>query len=306
MDKNSKILTGCGIGCGAVVVILIIIGIIGYNFISEKVEKIEEFEIVIKDLEEKYNQYDDFYPVGDQLLSEERMSVFLEIRDSIKLRSGNFTASLESISDKIENEGPDQQDDSFSGLMDMISTGFSAIPQIANYFTYRHKLLETDQMSIGEYYYYYVMSYYLAMNVDLGDGPHFPVPGNSDGASYNFNDEKNKNPEEFINEVREKRTDQISAKVNIFMTKVLKNFLENNTSNDKELIEKEIEIMEKNKYALPFADSKPQFLVSFFEKYKDRLEQNYVDMLNPLELNPLKVSKKRKRPERKQKESENY
>lgn len=304
MGKNSKVLTGCGIGCGAVVVILIILGVIGYNFISEKAEKIEEFETVINDLEDQYKDYDKFTP-EEQLLSEEKLIVFMDIRDSIKMLSSNFTKTLETISIKIGKTTPDSKDNkSFLTLISMINTGFSAIPEIADYFTYRHKLLKKYQMNIGEYYYYFAMIYYVALKVDMGDGPNFPVPGNSNGSSFNYSNENNSNSEEFVIELREKRTDRISAKVNNFMLKIFRNYLESENPKYPKLINRQIELMQKDKYRLPFKDSTPGFISKFFENHKDRLKTTYVKMLNPLELNPFIISKTRKSSKRESQKSE--
>jgi len=295
MNKNSKILTGCGIGCGTVAIILIVIGVIGYNFFSEKVEEIKKFSEIISNLEDQYEDYNNFTPSENDLFSESRMEIFLEIRDSIKAKTPAFTSALRKISHKIEDSTRNNEDNqSFSGVLDMVNTGFSAIPEIANYFTYRHKLLEKYKMAIGEYYYYFLMSYYVALDTDMGDGPNFPVPGNSDGTSYNYSNKNYSDSEEFINELREKRIDRIKIKVNNFMLSVFQNYLAKKNTKHKKIIMRQIKLMEKDKYELPFSDSKPVFFTIFFEKYSNRLKNNYVEILNPLEINPVKPHKRKK------------
>ncbi|MFA8344421.1 MAG: hypothetical protein ACEPO8_15710 [Rhodothermaceae bacterium] len=306
MEKNSKILTGCGIGCGAVVIILIIIGIIGYNFVSDKVEKIEEFETVINDLEDQYENYDQYSP-EENLLSEERFAIFMEIRDSIKIMSPDFTYALSTISIKMEDADENEdKDNSFSEVLTMVNTGFSAIPEILEYFNYRHKMLEKYNMSVGEYYYYFTMTYYVSLGVDLGDGPNFPVPGNTDGSHHHFGNESSNSTEDFINDLRESRSDKISNKINHFMLKVFDNYLQNENQKYKKLIEEEIELMKEDKYKLPFAEAKPDFIKKFFEPYSGKIKTTYVEMLNPLELNPFTISKKRKSSKRKSRQSESY
>lgn len=297
MDRNSKILTGCGIGCGVVVIIAIVVGIIGYNFISDKVEHIEKFEKTVKKLENKYEDYDSYYPSGNLLLEENTMVTFLEIRDSLKLKSPYFIKSMQTISKAIKEKEDSGEDDeeSVSSVLGMISTGFSAIPEIEEFFIYRDHLLDKFNMPIGEYFYYFVMSYYVEQGVDLGDGPNFPVPGNSHGQDFSFDGRQQNDHEKFIREVKESRADDISIRTNKFMLKIFNNILENSDNNNKTIIENEVDLLRKDKYRIPFDGKKPDFITQFFERYKPQLSENYIDLLNPLELNPIKNDRERRR-----------
>lgn len=294
MDRNSKILTGCGIGCGTVVVVLIVIGIIGYNFFSDKFEKLGEFEELTTSLQEKYENYDQYYPATNSLVTESQMEIFLEIRDSIYLRRDEFTNAMKELSERIHSNDT-SENESFSGVLSIISTGLSTVPEISKFYMYRDRLLTKYNFEIGEYYFYYILSYYVSLKTDLADGPLFPIPGNTHGNDFRFDGRQKHDNEEFINEVRESRADDISAKTNMFMSKIFTNIVEKSAFSNKKIIKEEIDKLREDRYRIPFDDSCPEFIKEFFDKYADKLQTNYVSYLNPLELNPIKSGTEKRR-----------
>ena len=291
MDRNSKILTGCGIGCGVVVIIAIVIGVLGYNFIADKITFIGDFEKTMKKLEKKYADYDEYTPQNENLFDEQVMNKFLEIRDSLKIREDEFISAMSTLSAEIEKE----EDESDKSTLDMIETGFSTIPEALEFFTYRDHLFDKFDVNAGEYFYYYIMSYYAYLNTDLGDGPLFPIPGNSHGKNFQFDGRQQDDQEKFIREVKESRADEISLRANKFIIKVFNNILASEKIKHKKLIEDELELLRTDKYRIPFDGSENKLLSEFFEQYKEKLNQNYILMLNPLEVNPVKNDRKRRR-----------
>ena len=61
-SNSSKWLTGCGIGCGVIILICILIGVVGYFAIRGTVEEFKEAEASQEYLEERFGKVEDFAP----------------------------------------------------------------------------------------------------------------------------------------------------------------------------------------------------------------------------------------------------
>jgi len=276
-----KWLIGCGIGCGVIIILAIIVGVGSFFFIKGIVNEFEAMDEVADLLEERFGKMREYSPEPDGAILPDRIEVFLKVRDAYapaREKIGKTLATLSSQKDKpeIEVKRP-------GNVLSVIRTGIGFIPQIAEFFKFRNQALLDGGMGLGEYYYMYVVIYYSWLGKAPEDGPPFRISGN---------DERDHFWEEDEEDTREMRREQIRKRVNHLMLSMLRNQLDKlneraapeTPDSWREALEAEIQTMESDRYRLPWQDGLPDVLDSSLRAFRDRLEASYSPMANALEL----------------------
>ena len=76
----SKWLLGCGIGCGALILIGVLIVGVGYLFVKDTVQDFKETEISMERITEAYGEIEDYCPRADGHIPADRIEIFLPWR----------------------------------------------------------------------------------------------------------------------------------------------------------------------------------------------------------------------------------
>ncbi len=153
--KKNLLLIGC-VGCGGLVLLLVLTVVGGGLFIGYKFKQFgQEIANTYNEIDAEYNTLDErfaFSPPDDALMNEERVNSFLQIRANLSKFMVDHKDKLKEAGEKIG-----EQFDS-PGVMSKIQ-GFSSIKEIVHLAVntgadigHEHiELLEADQMSPNEY-----------------------------------------------------------------------------------------------------------------------------------------------------------
>lgn len=284
-ERSSKIATGCGIGCGVVAIIIIVVGVLVYNYVKDTVQNVEQIEEISKTLTEKFGREEDFVPVFEQPKFEERLNLFLNLRDTLNVRSTKFYENFSELVDTISGE---KKDKNFWESIGLINTGISVVPEMIKYYSNRNTLLLDYGMSLGEYYFYYIVSYFSYLKKSPGDGPPIKIfeddHAQQDGVNLDL-EVKDEKAEDVI----AMRNFDLAQKVNYLFKNFLNNYIQSSADSEfSQLVKSEYEILNQDRTRIPWEEGLPETLVSIMEEVKEKIESTYVAVINPIELNSIK------------------
>ncbi len=282
-SATTKWLIGCGIGCGVVILLIVILGVGGYVFVKNIVKGFEETEAITDALTEKYGEIEDFCPDPGGAIKPERLEAFLSVRSSTEEVKKELENSIVILSDE-ERENQFREEPS-PGVLTKIKTGFGIIPLIAEFYSKRNQALLDAEMGLGEYYYIYVVSYYSW----LGKSP-------ADGLEYNLRDEDEEDRGVYWrrrgSKNLEDREDDVLKELHRQILPMMQNQFASLTGVDispirdpwRKRLAAEIEAMEADRFRLPWQDGLPDVLEDSLRPFRGRLEASYSKVLNALEM----------------------
>ena len=270
--STKKWLLGCGIGCGAVLIIVVFLIIGGVVFVKNMVNSFEESEDILKNLAEKYGKIEEFCPSPTGMISPERMGAFLEIREAIQPVIEDLEHSIEFLSDDDESSG---------GAFKKLRTGIGLIPKIAEFLKIRNLALLETEMGLGEYYYIYTIAYYSWLDMPITDGPPIAINENNEFDYQHWEDEES---EEIRHDLAVRRLHKMILPMLINQYEKLIESKGIEISEDwKIALEREIKAMEGDRYRLAWQDGLPEAIVSSLLPYRTRLESSYSPSVNNIE-----------------------
>lgn len=281
-NTTKKWLVGCGIGCAVIILILIVLGVGGYVFFKNMIGEFKVQEELMATLTERYGEIREFCPDPDGSIGPSRIEAFLSVRKAFAPFQEKLEISMRELQDKagqseVEVKKP-------KNIFEMVKLGFGLIPQIAEFMKFRNQALLDAEMGMGEYYYIYAISYFSWLGKLPEDGPDFELMGPEDSESHLGEMDKV--------EILEERRDSMLRRLHRTLLPMLQNQLEKlvatgaseTLSEWKDLLEAEIQAMEKDRFRLPWEDGLPDVIKASLEPYRNRLEQSYNAMTNPFEL----------------------
>jgi len=279
--KSSRILMGCGIGCGAIILILIGLGVSGYLFVKDKFKDFEAVETLSKQLDAEYGPASQFTPSEDTI-SDAKIAVFLKIRQSVADAAANLSDKSSSIKDKID-EMEHNDDSSVSDVLFLIKQGMGSFPKIAEYLKARNQTMLENNMGLGEYYFIYITSYFSYLKNSPEDGPPFPVMENKGSSSGIHVEVKTSSGRK--NSIKY-RGMIITGYIQDMVVPMLKRLLKKGVNNQElaDAIKQELVLIDKDSSRLPWQDGLPAKWLKVLEKHKIALENSYYKVTNPIEL----------------------
>ena len=294
-DKTSKWLIGCGIGCGAVILLGVIVVAVGYFLIKDTVVSFRDAEETMDILTARYGPIHEFCPEPDGTIPPERIESFLAVRDSTAWLRQEMERSMQTITSDIEDVRDDERP--FWRALKIVRKGVGAIPQIAEYYTARNRALLNQEMGLGEYLYIYIIAYYAYLDKQPEDGPNFRLMDGGEGR-YRWSVDDEEEDEETLNrreeDIREERRYQTLRRVRRMFRSILQNqldALDENPSLDsrrwRRTLEAELEALRTNRDRIPWQDNLPRAMDTSFNPFRQRLEVSYSEWLNPLEVMPV-------------------
>jgi hypothetical protein len=277
--STNKWLLGCGIGCGVVVFILVILGVGGYFFVKNIVQGFKDSEAIMDSLTAKYGKIKEYCPDPEGAIRPERLEAFLSVRRAFASVRQQVEKSFEILSkgksaNEIKIKSP-------QNVFSMVKLGFGVVPQIADFFKSRNQALMDAGMGMGEYYFIYVVAYYSWLKKTPEDGPDFELLGREEKKGYWDKDE-----------VLEARKDRVLRRVQRMILPMLQNQFGKLTSGNiagaqikwREALAAEIKAMEADRFRLPWQDGLPEVIEASLKPFRERLEASYSRTTNALEL----------------------
>ncbi len=279
-SSTKKWLIGCGIGCGAIALIVIILVMSGFFFIRNIVQDFRSSDELMDTLVETFGEIEEYSPSPNGAIEPQRLEAFLAVREVMTPVREGLEQSLR-ILQESDDEGPGEKER--RSVFKKIKTGFGLISQIADFHRARIQALLDAGMGMGEYYYLYTVSYYSWLGKPILDGHDFQIRGDDEG--FRFNDWDTEESDEI-------RKDMSLRWLHRIILPMLHNQHEKLTAGDvpetqrqwQRALEAEMEAMESNRYRLVWQDGLPEIIRKSLEPFKQRLETSYSPLTNGMEI----------------------
>jgi hypothetical protein len=281
-SNTKKWLIGCGVGCGVMILIAVVLVVTSVFYVRDLVKGFEESNAVMKTLTDRYGKITEYTPNPDGTIMPDRIEAFLRVRERL-------IPTLEQISDSIyvlsdgEWGGKEIPEEEQSSTINKIKTGLNLIPQISEYYANRNLALLEEEMGPGEYFYIYVITFYSWLGKPLTDGPDFQIGEDNERPRFRDWDDE---------ESREIRRDQILRRMHRMILPMMKNqYIKMMEAPPEEIdetwrsaLEAEIAALDEDRYRLPWEDGVPESIADSLEPFRSRLEESYSSITNMLEL----------------------
>ncbi len=278
-----KWLVGCGIGCGLIILMTVGIGTVGYFGVKKFVDRAENLEASMEQMDAEYGSPSDFVPRVDGSIPSDRMAVFLAVREQM-------TPVRTEVSDIFLTL--DGQND--AGVIDKVKAGVKFLPSLLVFIEERNRTMMEQGMGVGEYQYIYALAYYGLLGVDPSDGPGFSVTSDDEAEEQGFQWQGNIGDEK-PEKVREERERDLRRLVNRVQARVLANQLEAldadvsalgdlDRETWREQLAAEAAAMDRESLRLLWEEGMPEQIRASLEPYRSQLEGTYDPMTSILEM----------------------
>jgi hypothetical protein len=165
--KTSKWLTGCGIGCGVVAILLGALAVGGYFLAKKTFRGLELAQKSYTELEARLGQVAAYGPAPDGAIDGSRLRLFLAVRDSL----GPSRRQVEGLFRIVPSEDARRERVNVTKVLKVLRELSRYVEPVGGYIDARNRLLMSTGMSMGEYLYIYCLSYYTYLGHDPSDGP---------------------------------------------------------------------------------------------------------------------------------------
>ena len=280
-STTKKWLIGCGIGCGVILLIVVILITSGYFFIKNIVDEFKDTEAVTEALTERFGRIPDFCPDPEGTIRTERIEAFLSARDAFAPARERVSRSMEALSRKKDMD--DIEVGKPKSVFTMVRLGFGIIPQTAEFIKTRNEALLEAGMGLGEYYYIYAVAFYSWLGKNPEDGPGFQIVGPDED-------------EDFVTwereDAKELQQERMRRRLNRMLLPMLHNQLEKlKTEGEtgsrggwRQILEREIDALEEDRERILWQEGLPEVIEASLQPYRDQLEASYNPLTNPLEM----------------------
>lgn len=268
MPKSKGIpnwLLGCGVGCGALLLVFIALGVGGALFVRETVSGFEDAVEAGRSLDERFGRIEEYTPPPDGSIAPQRIQAFLAIRELTMPQRDRIAEAFNALplSDAEARELEDKPWSEKLGSIFRITTSAMGLgARIGDFFAARNKGMLEEGMGFGEYAYIYVLAYHSWMK-------HPPLDGPGEGE------------EDFGMGNRDLQSRLLQMLRN--QSEALGGLAEESPE-WKQALQAEIEAMQSDRQRLPWQDELPPPLQESLQPFRDRLDATYNPVTNPFEL----------------------
>ena len=103
-SKMPRWVMGCGIGCGALLVLIIAATAVGGVFFNKMLSDVDGATELRAELEERFDTPEDFTPAPDGSVDPDRLERFLHVRRALQPLCGSFDSALGRFEELDEQE----------------------------------------------------------------------------------------------------------------------------------------------------------------------------------------------------------
>jgi hypothetical protein len=266
---------GCGIGCGAIIVLVVAVGLGSFFYLRNVVQEFEGADAVSDQVTASFGRIDEFVPNPTGEIPADRVEAFLEVR---RIAAPARMTMEESLSVLAESE---EEGWSLSRTLPAIRAGFGLLTEMAGFFRSRNEAMLSAGMGPGEYGFIYAVAYFSFLERSPADGPPFILEEGRE--------ERGLTP----GRVAAMRMDATRNRLHGRLLSMLRRQLEAANEMDgrdlaggwREALSEEVAAMEAEDLRLPWEEGLPAVIETSLEPYRDRLSESYSALCNPLETN---------------------
>ncbi len=276
-----KWFVGCSIGCGLMLLVVGGLGTGGYFMIRKAMDKGEEIESVMAELEAAYGCPSDFVPGATGVILADRMETFLAIREIMAPVRTEASEVLRTLHEA--EEGTSDQ-----STLDKVRAGLRLIPVLMGFVGQRNQTLLDQGMGLGEYLYIYSLSYFVMLDKDPADGPSFTLSGDDhddeEKRVFRFSVDPGGN-NDFD---RQERAQRVRDYLNGIQAAMIRSQAaawsqQGEDAAWQQSLQTELALMEEEPYRLLWEEGLPAPLRNSLEPYWERLDVLYDEMTNILD-----------------------
>jgi hypothetical protein len=261
-SSGKKWLVGCGVGCGAVILLSILLSVGGSLYLMRPFNRAIDVQ---KELVEQYGPREAFIP-GPQGITPERMEAFLAVRRSVFPMCAEFREVAESFAamEELDQGGQEpSKGEVFRAVGGLTGNIFGMVGNIGKFNELRNEALLGQGMGLGEYIWIYVLAY----NSWKGHQPNQDIGGES---NHGFSGSERR----VILRLVRNHAEALAAA---------------GLTERALLWEKEAGRMERTETGVPFKDGGlPAGVIRGFLPYEQELDSLYCEATSSFELNRMK------------------
>lgn len=269
---GTKWLIGCGIGCGAIVLVLAGLGVFGALFVRDTLEGFDHAVQAHEELDQRFGGVDQFTPWPDGAIPATRVEAFLDVRASTAEARRQLAVKLSAIP-LSESEARDLEakpaGEKALSIFKIIRSAFGLGAELGGFFDARNAALLEQGMGMGEYTYLYALLYYAFLGGSPDDGP------------ASDRDEEDRVEVSFSSVTSSRR-------VHDSLLSMLRNQLQglppDAAASQRQALAREIEALERDRRRYPWTDGLPPATAASLEPFRERLLATYDPVSNPFEL----------------------
>jgi hypothetical protein len=281
-DATSKWLSGCGIGCLIVLVLLGAGGVFLYRLAKGTIQEFEDVGRAMSDLRTEYGEVRDFTPPLSGEIPAERLEAFLEVRAATRPARDEIRELLGTLESEIAGfDGGGEG--SVRKVLSAVRRGVGTIPKLAKFHQTRADALLERGMGLGEYEYIYVLAFYSWLGKSPGDGPKFLRMGDHNDVSWN--------PDHHPEDAEEQRRVQVTRRIRSNFQAFFRNALSAADSDEPRAnrewlaaVERELIELESRWDRIPWRDGMPTVTEDSLRAFGERIEDSYDELNNVLEM----------------------
>jgi len=191
LSTPQKWLVGCGIGCAAMIVIVVALIAGAVVFVRGKFAPLQTASESLKKVAETFGAAEAFVPPSDGAISPDRMEIFLSVREALQGEQTRIDAALANFDlDRLNQRQP-----SFGSVLRILNDMSNLIAPFGEYVDRRNRVLLDKRMGLGEYAYIYSIAYHSWLHHPLEEGPLILTQGRRQDRDRVFRDNPGLSPE---------------------------------------------------------------------------------------------------------------
>jgi hypothetical protein len=272
LSTPQKWLVGCGIGCAAMIVIVVALITGAVVFVRGKFAPLQTASESLKKVAEAYGAAEAFGPPTDGAISPDRMKIFLSVREALKGEQARIDAALANFDlDRLN-----QRQHTFGSVLRILNDMSNLIAPFGEYVDHRNRVLLDKRMGLGEYAYIYSIAYHSWLHHPLEEGPLILTQGRSQDRDRVFRDNPGLSPEGVHRQYRR------------LMLRWLENQLDSiqgvEQTKWRTILKAEIDRIDSNPGRIAWEDTLPLPIQKSLEPFRNRLTDTYHRSTNFIEL----------------------
>jgi hypothetical protein len=272
MSTPQKWLVGCGIGCAAMIVIVVALISGAVVFVRGKFAPLQTMSESRKKVAEAYGAAEAFVPPSDGAISLDRMEIFLSVREALIGEQTRVDIALANFDfDRLNQRHP-----SFRSVLGILNDMSNLIAPFGEYVDRRNRVLLDKRMGLGEYAYIYSIAYHSWLHHPLEEGPPILTQGRRQDRDRILRDNPGLSPEGVQRQYRR------------LMLRWLENQLDGiqgvEQTKWRTILKDEIDRIDSNPGRVAWEDNIPLPIQKSLEPFRKRLTDTYHASTNYFEL----------------------